>query len=333
MELSFAPPIIDLDGENPEEILVLAKSLGYFYIPRTSSYGQIPKTKTLESMIDELFSFSSEGKFSVSSEYIRSTSLNDPPSKHESLLFTSASKINNFPRSMSIKTLMNLCEQISVHLFDLFQLTDSASSSINNTLAFEHYIQTKDSYLTHHNNDILLQFHLFSTCDLQRLDSLEQEWKLIRKSLDDEDYILVTLPNFLYRYAMNETSQFIINYSCYHRHIEKRTYFLSLKENTALRYFTFFYLYVMQGVPAGFSSTALANYLTGEIGLIRNLKRLYCSFVAEGEKSSTVGTFVSMAGLPWVCYLAINCSYHRNQFLSFVFLRLGSAIYLGSIDW
>lgn len=265
MESSFAPPIIDLDGENPEEILVLAKSLGYFYIPRASSYGQIPKAQTLESLVDELFRFSSESKFSVSSEFIRSTSLTEPPSKHESLLFTSTSQIMNFPRAMSIKTLLNLCEQISVHLFDLFQLTDSSSSStLKNTLAFENYSQTTDSYLTHQNNDIHLQFHLFSTCDLQRLDSLEQEWKLIKKSLDNEDYILVTFPNVLYRYLMNNSSQYMINYSCYHRHVEKRTYFLSLTENTALRYFTFFYLYVMQGVPAGFSSTALANYLTGK---------------------------------------------------------------------
>ena len=267
MESSSATPIIDLDGENPEEILLLAKSLGYFYIPRASSYGQIPKARTLESFIDELFRFSSESKLTVSSDYIRSTSLSEPPSKHESLLFTSTSQIINFPRAMSIKTLLNLCEQISVHLFDLFKLTDSSSSStsIKNTLAFEHYLQTKESYLTHQNNDIHLQFHLFSTCDLQRLDSLEQEWKLIKKSLDDEDYILVTFPSLLHRYSMSSPSQYMINYSCYHRHVEKRTYFLSLKQNTALRYFTFFYLYVMQGVPAGFSSTALANYLTGKM--------------------------------------------------------------------
>jgi hypothetical protein len=44
----------------------------------------------------------------------------------------------------------------------------------------------------------------------------------------------------------------------------RRPYFLSLSENRWLRYVVFFYLYVMQGVPAGFSGVALANYLTGE---------------------------------------------------------------------
>lgn len=56
----------------------------------------------------------------------------------------------------------------------------------------------------------------------------------------------------------------------------------ALRTNRTLRYVTFFYLYVMQGIPAGFSLTAVANYLT-----------------AEGVSSSTVGTFVAAVGLPW----------------------------------
>ena len=44
-----------------------------------------------------------------------------------------------------------------------------------------------------------------------------------------------------------------------HRH----PYFLSLSEQRWVRYVFFFYAYVMQGVPAGFSGVALANYLTG----------------------------------------------------------------------
>ena len=39
---------------------------------------------------------------------------------------------------------------------------------------------------------------------------------------------------------------------------------LLLTENRSLRFATFFYLYVMQGVPAGFATTALANYLAGQ---------------------------------------------------------------------
>jgi len=57
----------------------------------------------------------------------------------------------------------------------------------------------------------------------------------------------------------------------------------SLKNSSSLRYFTFFYLYVMQGIPAGFALTAIANYLVG-----------------KGVSSSSVGTFVSIVGLPWI---------------------------------
>lgn len=57
---------------------------------------------------------------------------------------------------------------------------------------------------------------------------------------------------------------------------------LVLSESRALRYTTFFYLYVMQGIPSGFALTALANYLT-----------------AEGVKLATIGSFVAVVGLPW----------------------------------
>ena len=57
---------------------------------------------------------------------------------------------------------------------------------------------------------------------------------------------------------------------------------LVLSQNRPLRFIAFFYLYVMQGVPAGFATTALANYIA-----------------AEGISSVRVGTFVAMQGLPW----------------------------------
>jgi PAT family beta-lactamase induction signal transducer AmpG len=60
------------------------------------------------------------------------------------------------------------------------------------------------------------------------------------------------------------------------------SYPLTLSESRPLRYTVFFYLYVMQGIPAGFSLTALTNYLT-----------------AEGVRSSQIGQFVAIAGLPW----------------------------------
>ncbi|MBO0948934.1 MFS transporter [Fibrella forsythiae] len=57
---------------------------------------------------------------------------------------------------------------------------------------------------------------------------------------------------------------------------------LILTQSQRLRFITFFYLYVMQGVPAGFATTALANYLA-----------------AEGLRADRIGTFVAMQGLPW----------------------------------
>ncbi|GAB3270604.1 MFS transporter [Larkinella harenae] len=59
-------------------------------------------------------------------------------------------------------------------------------------------------------------------------------------------------------------------------------YPLILEENRTLRYGVFFYLYVMQGIPAGFSLTALANYLT-----------------AEGVNPAIIGSFAALVGLPW----------------------------------
>ncbi|UOG74206.1 MFS transporter [Hymenobacter tibetensis] len=57
---------------------------------------------------------------------------------------------------------------------------------------------------------------------------------------------------------------------------------LVLRESAGLRYFTFFYLYVMQGIPAGFGMTAVVNYLIG-----KNLN------------AATVATFSAIVGLPW----------------------------------
>lgn len=57
---------------------------------------------------------------------------------------------------------------------------------------------------------------------------------------------------------------------------------LTLEQNKPLRYATFFYLYVMQGVPAGFALTAVTNYLS-----------------AEGLPPYQIGRFVAVVGLPW----------------------------------
>ncbi len=61
----------------------------------------------------------------------------------------------------------------------------------------------------------------------------------------------------------------------------------ALSQSRPLRYFTFGYLYLAQGVPAGFALTAIANYLT-----------------AEGVSAGSVGTFVAAVGLPWAFQFA-----------------------------
>lgn len=56
----------------------------------------------------------------------------------------------------------------------------------------------------------------------------------------------------------------------------------ALSESRSLRYFSFFYLYVMQGIPSGFALTAVTNYLA-----------------AEGLDARAIATFGAVIGLPW----------------------------------
>jgi len=63
---------------------------------------------------------------------------------------------------------------------------------------------------------------------------------------------------------------------------QRPTYSLTLRDNRSLRYVAFFYLYVMQGIPAGFALYALANYLT-----------------ANGLTPAAVGSFAAVVGFPW----------------------------------
>ena len=53
-----------------------------------------------------------------------------------------------------------------------------------------------------------------------------------------------------------------------------------------MRYASFFYLYFMQGVPSGFALTAIANYLT-----------------EKGLSPETIGSFISIIGIPWIVQL------------------------------
>ena len=58
---------------------------------------------------------------------------------------------------------------------------------------------------------------------------------------------------------------------------------MALNTHSRLRYVTFFYLYLMQGIPSGFALTAIANYLVGK-------------HVAP----QTIGTFIAIVGIPWI---------------------------------
>lgn len=60
----------------------------------------------------------------------------------------------------------------------------------------------------------------------------------------------------------------------------------TLTASSRMRYFTFGYLYFMQGLPSGFALTALANYL-----------------IAQGQSSTAVGRFIFIIGIPWIIQL------------------------------
>lgn len=70
-----------------------------------------------------------------------------------------------------------------------------------------------------------------------------------------------------------------------------------LKESARLRYFTFFYLYAMQGIPAGFALTAIANYLIG-----------------KGISSIAIGSFDAIIGIPWIFQFIVGALIDRYQY-------------------
>lgn len=70
-----------------------------------------------------------------------------------------------------------------------------------------------------------------------------------------------------------------------------------LNESRRLRYFSFFYLYVMQGIPAGFATTAICNYLAG-----------------QGIQSQVIGTFAAIVGIPWIIQIIWGPIIDRYQY-------------------
>jgi len=70
-----------------------------------------------------------------------------------------------------------------------------------------------------------------------------------------------------------------------------------LKQNARLRYFTYFYLYAMQGIPAGFALTAIANFLIG-----------------KGVSALAVGSFDALIGIPWILQFIVGALIDRYQF-------------------
>ena len=261
-------PIIELDINNDPNVLSMVKALGYCYISRSSSFGEIPNHKSSKLLAEELFDLSLENKIALGSDYVRCMDFNEPPLRKELITFKSSSSTKTFSQTIHIRILFDICQQISIHLSDLLDLPTPSSASPD-TILFNHYFQTNEPLLITHSETPSLQFHLFSTCHLQRLNGDEHQWEPVDHPSDLSDYILVTLPNFVHRYSLDpssgESSNYTVNYLSYNSREpdDDRSYCLSLKQSAVLRYVTFFYLYVMQGIPAGFSTTALANYLTG----------------------------------------------------------------------
>lgn len=72
---------------------------------------------------------------------------------------------------------------------------------------------------------------------------------------------------------------------------------VSLKESAGLRYFTFFYLYIMQGIPSGFAFTAIANYLVG-----------------QNVSPQVVGSFIAIVGIPWIIQFVWGPVIDRYQY-------------------
>ena len=70
-----------------------------------------------------------------------------------------------------------------------------------------------------------------------------------------------------------------------------------LQQSAGLRYFTYFYLYAMQGIPAGFALTAIANFLIG-----------------KGISALAVGSFDALIGLPWILQFVFGPLIDRYQF-------------------
>ncbi len=70
-----------------------------------------------------------------------------------------------------------------------------------------------------------------------------------------------------------------------------------LKQSASLRYFTFFYLYAMQGIPAGFALTALANF-----------------FIGKGVSALAIGSFDAVIGIPWIFQFIWGALIDRYQF-------------------
>ncbi len=71
----------------------------------------------------------------------------------------------------------------------------------------------------------------------------------------------------------------------------------ALTESARMRYFTFFYLYWMQGIPSGFALTAIVNYLTG-----------------QGTSPAQIGTFASIVGIPWIIQFGWGPIIDRYQY-------------------
>lgn len=73
--------------------------------------------------------------------------------------------------------------------------------------------------------------------------------------------------------------------------------FPALNDSRNIRYFTFFYLYIMQGIPAGFATTTLYNY-----------------FVSSDVQPQIIGSFAAIVGIPWIFQILWGPVIDRYQY-------------------
>lgn len=140
-----------------------------------------------------------------------------------------SSRFLKMTKTASVKDLFHVCQELSIYLGEILQLTNELTSTTPNTMLITHYSQLNEPKTISMNDNPFFEIHLFSTWDLQRLDSDDHQWKSLNALIDPNEYILVTLPNLTYRCSSNQSSSFTIDYIAYNTTdiVSNRNYWLS----------------------------------------------------------------------------------------------------------